>query len=141
MSPSTPSRQARVVTIGPEQAGQRLDNFLCACFRDVPRSRLYRSLRSGEVRVNKGRARQTYRLQVGDHVRLPPLASTGSEAPAPSSRALAERGEQLSQRVVYEDEHVLVVDKPAGWAVHAGSGPAVRDHRVPARCACPSSVS
>ncbi len=124
MEPSHPPARARLVTIGPEQAGQRLDNFLSACFRSVPRSRIYRSLRSGEVRVNKGRARQTYRLREGDRVRLPPLTpgTDGERRSSEDTASLARRGRELEPLVLFEDPHVLLLDKPAGWPVHAGSG-------------------
>ncbi len=123
MNPTSTPARVRLVTVGPENAGQRLDNFLSACFRGVPRSRIYRSLRTGEVRVNKGRARQTYRLREGDQVRLPPLANTsgGGHTTAPTSK-LAERGRELEGCVLYEDQHILVLDKPPGWPVHGGSG-------------------
>lgn len=108
-----------MVRVDAEHAGQRVDNFLAAHFRKVPKARLYRSVRTGEVRVNKGRVRPDHRLREGDLVRLPPLS-----APAPSSAATP--GEALAQRLVdsvlFEDDYLLVLDKPSGLAVHGGSG-------------------
>lgn len=110
----------RHVEIDEQRAGQRLDNFLIATLKGVPRSRIYRILRRGEVRVNRGRAQPDYRLEAGDIVRLPPVRV----APRPP-RAEADGFEWLAQRIFYEDDHLLAVDKPAGLAVHAGSGVAV----------------
>jgi 23S rRNA pseudouridine955/2504/2580 synthase len=108
------------------RSGQRLDNFLLAILKGVPRTHVYRLLRKGEVRVNKGRARADYRLEEGDVVRIPPVRrgeSTGREL---ASRAVAGgRFDWLEQRVLFEDEHLLVLDKPAGLAVHGGSGVSV----------------
>jgi len=94
--------------------GQRLDNFLLKLLKGVPKTHVYRVIRSGEVRVNKGRAAADTRLAIGDEVRVPPVrvASRVDEAPAPAREF----------PVVYEDEHLIAVDKPAGVAVHGGSG-------------------
>lgn len=117
--PDSPAARVRVVTVDSDHAGQRLDNFLVACFRDVPRSRIYRSVRTGEVRVNRGRARQTYRLKEGDQVRLPPLSSSAGSRPVrPQETRLA----LLRGAVLLEDNDLLVINKPAGLPVHAGSG-------------------
>ncbi|HRP75380.1 MAG TPA: RluA family pseudouridine synthase [Rhodocyclaceae bacterium] len=96
-------------------AGQRIDNYLLRICKGVPKSHVYRILRSGEVRVNGGRVGPTYRLAEGDEVRIPPvrIARPESTGSAPPGRPLA---------VVHEDEALLVVDKPAGKAVHGGSG-------------------
>lgn len=100
-------------------AGQRIDNFLCSRLKGVPRTRLYRSLRQGEVRVNHGRVRQDYRLQAGDVVRIPPLRTAGAgAAPTPAPAALA----RVADAVIHEDDELIVLDKPAGIAVHGGSG-------------------
>lgn len=101
-----------------DRAGQRLDNFLLSQLKGVPRSRIYRIIRSGEVRVNKKRARQTYRLETGDEIRLPPVR-TAEQGRAPVSREL---GERLAANLLHEDEQLLVYNKPAGLAVHGGSG-------------------
>ena len=96
-------------------AGQRIDNYLLRIAKGVPKSHVYRILRSGEVRVNGGRVQQTYRLAEGDEVRIPPIrvAEPTRSAPAPAGKPLP---------VVFEDEALIVIDKPAGKAVHGGSG-------------------
>jgi 23S rRNA pseudouridine955/2504/2580 synthase len=96
-------------------AGQRIDNFLLRLAKGVPKSHVYRILRSGEVRVNGGRVQQTYRLRDGDEVRIPPIriAEPTRTAPAPAGKPLP---------VVYEDDALMVIDKPSGKAVHGGSG-------------------
>ena len=103
--------------VGAEFEGQRLDNFLLACLKGVPRSHVYRLIRSGQVRVNSGRASPRYRLRAGDRVRVPPVARSAPAAP-PAPAAV----QWLRDRIIYEDQRLLVVDKPAGLAVHGGSG-------------------
>jgi 23S rRNA pseudouridine955/2504/2580 synthase len=115
----TAQKQARILTIEENGAGQRLDNFLMRELKGVPRTRLYRALRKGEVRVNKGRAKADYRLAAGDRVRVPPLRVPTRDEPARSPGPLREA---LSRAIVYEDENLLVVNKPSGLAVHGGSG-------------------
>ncbi len=105
----------RLVTIDDERSGQRLDNFLLAVLKGVPRAHIYRIVRKGEIRINKGRRKADYRLQVGDIVRIPPIETA---APRPQAPDLA----WLNGLVLFEDEHLLVLDKPAGMAVHGGSG-------------------
>ena len=100
------------------QAGRRIDNYLGSQFRHVPRTRLYRMLRKGEVRVNGRRIKQDYRLQEGDDVRLPPVFSAAQVQAAPP----AYLQERLQDRVLHEDAHLLALDKPAGVVVHSGSG-------------------
>jgi 23S rRNA pseudouridine955/2504/2580 synthase len=97
--------------------GQRLDNFLISSLKGVPRSHIYRILRRGEVRINRGRQDADYRLKLGDVVRIPPLR----RPPAPPALPL-ERASTLAERILYEDEDLIVIDKPAGLAVHGGSG-------------------
>jgi 23S rRNA pseudouridine955/2504/2580 synthase len=102
-----------------DEAGQRIDNFLMRHFKTVPRSRVYRLLRKGEVRVNRKRVDAEYRIQEGDEVRLPPVRiDTGEEPRQPSSSLL----ELIEGAVIFQDRHLLVIDKPAGVAVHGGSG-------------------
>jgi 23S rRNA pseudouridine955/2504/2580 synthase len=110
---------ARHVEVSEERAGQRLDNFLIRLLGDVPRSRVYRLVRRGEVRVNGRRAKPEQRLQWRDSVRVPPLRREDTSKPGrPSARLL----ETIAAAIIYEDERVLVLDKPAGVAVHGGSG-------------------
>ena len=114
-----PEKRVRHLTVDADDSGQRLDNYLTKALKGVPRTRLYRALRKGEVRVNKGRAKPDYRVVAGDVVRIPPL-----HQPAPSDPAKIPRHifEQLASRIVYEDKDLLVIDKPSGLAVHGGSG-------------------
>jgi len=113
------NRQAYYVTIDEHISGQRLDNYLVRELKGVPRARLYRALRKGEVRVNKGRARADYRLASGDIVRIPPLHQRASPSPTNAPLHLLE---DLAERIVHEDDNLLVIDKPSGLAVHGGSG-------------------
>ncbi len=105
--------KVQLLTISEEEAGQRIDNYLLRICKGVPKSHIYRVLRSGEVRVNKGRIDQLYRLQMGDVVRVPPIR-------------MAEKQENhvpgAEFTILFEDSHILVIDKPAGVAVHGGSG-------------------
>ena len=106
--------QVSYVTVDEDSAGQRLDNFLLRLAKGVPKSHIYRIVRSGEVRINRARAAAEQRLLVGDQVRIPPLriADRPAQAPVPATMP----------PVLFEDEHILAVDKPAGTAVHGGSG-------------------
>lgn len=108
-----------LVRVDAESAGQRIDNFLLRLLKGVPKSHLYRVLRRGEVRVNKGRVKADYRLQGGDLVRIPPLRIPESRAPG---LAPVDQLQRIERSVLYEDERLLIVDKPAGLAVHGGSG-------------------
>jgi 23S rRNA pseudouridine955/2504/2580 synthase len=102
-----------------DRAGQRIDNFLLAYLKGVPKSRIYRVLRKGEVRVNKGRVKPSYRLQKGDSVRIPPIRYTAeAHAGTPSVNLL----QRIENCVIYEDEQLMILDKPSGMAVHGGSG-------------------
>lgn len=107
----------RKVRIDHEQAGQRIDNFLRRELPGLPKSRLYRVLRKGEVRVNGGRVRADYRLQAEDEVRIPPARIRTGPAPAPAGRIRS-----IEAQVLFEDKRLLVVNKPSGVAVHGGSG-------------------
>src|SRR6478672_1192219 len=111
--PSQVSPQVQLITISDEEADQRIDNFLMRICKGVPKSHIYRVLRSGEVRVNKGRIDQTYRLQEGDVVRVPPVRVAERQASTAPGAEFT---------VLLEDNHLLVIDKPAGVAVHGGSG-------------------
>jgi 23S rRNA pseudouridine955/2504/2580 synthase len=109
---------ARQRDVDEETAGQRLDNFLLGELKGVPRSHVYRLIRSGQVRVNSGRVDARYRLRAGDRVRVPPVAERGPRPVAAEGGSL----DWLEQRVIFEDARLLVLDKPAGLAVHGGSG-------------------
>lgn len=118
-SPQNSARdKVRYRDVDAERAGQRLDNFLLSQLRGVPRSLVYRLIRSGQVRVNSGRVGASYRLKLGDRVRIPPVAQRATGPRKPDAEGLA----WLERCIVYEDERLLVVDKPAGLAVHGGSG-------------------
>lgn len=104
--------------IGPETAGQRLDNFLFRHLKGVPKSRIYRMLREGEVRVSGRRAKPEYKLAEGDVVRIPPVRVAEREA----LPAMGTFSHSLLDRVIYRDDALLVIDKPSGQAVHGGSG-------------------
>nr|WP_305121486.1 23S rRNA pseudouridine(955/2504/2580) synthase RluC [Microbulbifer elongatus] len=107
------------ITVPDELAGQRIDNFLQARLKGVPRSRVYRILRKGEVRVNKGRVKAEYRLQAGDLVRVPPIRVSEEPPPAVAGEQLRRT---LEEAILYDKGGLLVVNKPAGLAVHGGSG-------------------
>lgn len=117
----TPSQTSGVqmLEVAPELAGQRIDNFLRTQLRGVPKTLIYRILRKGEVRVNKGRVKPEYKLQAGDLVRVPPLRLAERDEPEPLAQGLLER---LEAAIVYEDKALIVLNKPAGIAVHGGSG-------------------
>ena len=104
--------------IDADRAGQRLDNYLLGELKGVPRSHVYRLIRSGQVRVNSGRTSPSYRLQAGDRVRVPPVGLRPAVPPA----ATPDRLDWLGERILFEDARILVIDKPAGLAVHGGSG-------------------
>ena len=113
----TATPQVKRLEVGEESAGQRLDNFLIRHLKGVPKTHVYRIIRSGEVRVNKGRASADTRIAAGDQVRLPPVrvsdqAAEKIEHPAPAREF----------PVLLEDDHLIAVDKPSGVAVHGGSG-------------------
>jgi len=112
LSKAAPRPRVRSVEIGEEHASQRIDNFLLRELKGVPKSHVYRVLRSGEVRVNSGRIGPDYRLQVGDRVRIPPVRVSN----------VVKTAKPAEFPIVLEDASLLVVDKPAGVAVHGGSG-------------------
>jgi 23S rRNA pseudouridine955/2504/2580 synthase len=107
---------ASLLTVGDEAAGQRIDNFLLRTLKGVPKSHVYRILRSGEVRLNRGRVGPDARLVPGDVVRVPPLRI----AAVPARRTAPAR--PFKPPILFEDEHLIGIDKPAGLAVHGGSG-------------------
>jgi 23S rRNA pseudouridine955/2504/2580 synthase len=105
--------RATWLEVGEDGAAQRIDNYLLRVLKGVPKSHVYRILRSGEVRVNSGRIKPEYRLKVGDKVRVPPIRTS-----APKPAVLR----PLDLPLVFEDDSLLVIDKPSGVAVHGGSG-------------------
>ena len=116
-SAPTPAPSVKTLTVDEDSAGQRLDNFLMRHLKGVPKTHVYRMIRSGEVRVNKGRASAEQRVEAGDLVRLPPVRVSAqvqakADAPAPAREF----------PVLMEDEAMMAIDKPAGVAVHGGSG-------------------
>lgn len=115
---SSISNPVQFIDISAEQAGQRIDNFLLTLEKGVPKSRIYRAIRKGEVRVNKGRIKQTYKIQAGDSVRVPPLHVSEDTTPTTVSEFLRR---QLTENILLEDDDLLVLNKPCGLAVHAGS--------------------
>lgn len=121
MSESLPEAgpvQVRVVEVSGDDAGQRIDNFLMRRLHGVPRSRIYRILRRGEVRVNGGRVKARCRLEAGDKVRIPPIRTSSRSAGEVSDFAQ----QRLAGAIIHEDARLIVIDKPAGLAVHGGSG-------------------
>ncbi len=129
--PVTP--QATLVTVDEDYAGQRLDNFLIRQLKGVPKTHVYRIIRSGEVRINKGRAQADTRLEAGDVVRLPPVRTSerADRKAAAIATEIARHGASSTVGgyapaaefpVLFEDDYVLAIDKPAGVAVHGGSG-------------------
>lgn len=118
-TPEDTQLQVRWLDIDADMAGQRIDNFLRTQLKGVPKSMIYRILRKGEVRVNKKRIKPDYKLQAGDSVRVPPVrVAPASDLPNPNLAQVS----QLTDRILYEDDQLLVVNKPAGMAVHGGSG-------------------
>jgi len=117
-APRTPSETAVWTEIDDTAAGQRIDNFLVRLLKGVPKTHIYRILRTGQVRVNSGRVDATYRLQAGDRLRIPPVRTAEPSVPAPARRITP----VLGGHVLLEDDALLVLDKPAGMAAHGGSG-------------------
>lgn len=111
-------QQARLVEVSEDQSGRRLDNFLGAILKSAPKSFIYRIIRRGEVRVNGGRARPDRKLVAGDSVRVPPVHAEES-GPRPLSEATLAL---VNEAIIYEDSALLILNKPAGMAVHAGTG-------------------
>ncbi|HDR1057940.1 TPA: 23S rRNA pseudouridine(955/2504/2580) synthase RluC [Pasteurella multocida] len=114
------NQTVKMLTISEDEAGQRIDNYLLAKLKGVPKSLIYRILRKGEVRVNKGRIKPEYKLQANDIVRVPPVRVSEKEH-APISTKL-NKVSQLEKQILFEDECLLVLNKPSGIAVHGGSG-------------------
>ncbi|PMO53754.1 RNA pseudouridine synthase [Vibrio breoganii] len=113
--------QVQFVDIDSDMAGQRIDNFLRNQLKAIPKSMVYRIVRKGEVRVNKKRVKAEYKLQAGDIVRIPPVTLPATEE-APALSTKLNKVSELEHCILYEDEHVLILNKPSGTAVHGGSG-------------------
>ena len=120
LTPPTPNQNSQVsfVTIDETHAGQRVDNFLFTHLKGVPKTHIYRIIRKGEVRVNKGRVKQTTKLKKGDQVRIPPIRLAERSA----ADIDASRYGFLKKATLFEDDALLIINKPSGMAVHAGSG-------------------
>ncbi|MDH5912957.1 23S rRNA pseudouridine(955/2504/2580) synthase RluC [Vibrio splendidus] len=113
--------QVQFVDIDEDMAGQRIDNFLRNQLKNIPKSMIYRIVRKGEVRVNKKRIKAEYKLKAGDLVRIPPVTiEEKTEENVPSTKL--NKVSQLEQCIIYEDDHMLILNKPSGTAVHGGSG-------------------
>ena len=110
--------KVQYLTVDENAEGQRIDNFLMARLKGVPKSWVYRVLRKGEVRVNKGRAKPTRKLEIGDEVRVPPVRRSDDKALTPG----AGMQQAITDNILYEDDLLLIVNKPSGMAVHGGSG-------------------
>jgi 23S rRNA pseudouridine955/2504/2580 synthase len=114
------TEKVRIVEITANNDGQRIDNYLSSALKGVPKTHIYRIVRTGQVRVNKGRIKPNYRLKIGDMVRIPPVRiASGPDSLISIPRPVLQK---LRQSVLYEDNDYLVLNKPSGLAVHAGSG-------------------
>lgn len=112
--------QVKFITITEEHHNQRLDNFLISKLKGVPKSMIYRIIRKGEIRINKGRTKPEYKLQINDVVRIPPVHISNKSTTQISSKL--NKVSQLEQQILFEDESLLILNKPSGIAVHGGSG-------------------
>jgi 23S rRNA pseudouridine955/2504/2580 synthase len=110
--------QVQFFDVSDENQAQRIDNYLISKLKGVPKSKIYKIVRKGEVRVNKKRVKPEYKLQLGDNVRVPPIRIEESKAAPINTNHIA----YLEQAILYEDERLLVINKPSGLAVHGGSG-------------------
>ncbi len=111
--------RVKYMVIDQHSCDQRIDNFLLRVLKGAPRSLIYRILRSGEVRVNKGRIKPPYRLKEGDSIRIPPVRLSIKEVSSHPKKALCN---DIENRIIFEDKHLLIINKPSGIAVHGGSG-------------------
>ena len=118
MSKPNKSSGAHLVEVDSDRAGQRLDNFLSGKLKGVPRSAVYRMIRTGQVRINGGRCKAASRLEEGDKVRIPPAHTRDKGEVVVSDRVM----QQIEDAIIYESQDLIVVNKPSGMAVHSGSG-------------------
>ncbi len=117
--PIDKSSKASQIRVGEDYTGQRIDNFLFTRLKGLPKSRIYRAMRNGEIRVNKKRVKPEYRLEENDLIRIPPLRlAAETSKPAPPSKML----DQIEQSIIYEDKGLIIINKPSGIAAHGGSG-------------------
>ncbi|WP_094123827.1 23S rRNA pseudouridine(955/2504/2580) synthase RluC [Vibrio sp. V03_P4A6T147] len=114
--------QVQLIDIDEDMAGQRIDNFLRNQLKNVPKSMVYRILRKGEVRVNKKRIKAEYKLSAGDVVRIPPVTLEQSDQEINTPNTKLSKVAELEHCIIFEDEHLLILNKPSGTAVHGGSG-------------------
>lgn len=114
------SNKVQVIAVDESHEGQRIDNFLFTRLKGVPKSRIYKALRKGEVRVNKKRAKPEYKLSAGDQIRLPPLRVAAPTAV--QGFASQKMGQKIERQIILEDHDFIIINKPAGLAVHGGSG-------------------
>ena len=124
MSNQNKSSAVQLVRVDGDRAGQRLDNFLSARLKGVPKSAVYRMIRTGQVRINGGRCRASTRLEQGDVVRIPPAHTRDKGDIVVSDRVIR----QIEDSIIYQNRDLLVINKPSGMAVHSGSG---RSHLGP----------
>ncbi len=123
MAPMSEIRtQVQLIDIDEDMAGQRIDNFLRNQLKNVPKSMVYRILRKGEVRVNKKRIKAEYKLSAGDVVRIPPVTLEQSDQEINTPNTKLSKVAELEHCIIFEDEHLLILNKPSGTAVHGGSG-------------------
>ena len=113
------ANQVQFIEIKEDSTGQRLDNFLLKTLKGAPKSLIYRIIRKGEVRINKGRAKPERKLQLGDIVRVPPLKLADAKAVNKPGESLVN---YLNNNIIYEDDALMIINKPSGLAVHGGSG-------------------
>lgn len=114
--------KVKIITIDKEYELQRIDNFLLSYYKDVPKSHIYKIIRKGEVRVNKKRVKPLYKLQEGDKVRIPPVKQLNTKQENLAHKLPSKFKDSLLNNILYEDNYMLVINKPSGLAVHGGSG-------------------
>jgi len=118
-TPATVTPKVQFVEISADHAGQRIDNYLMCQLNGIPKSMIYRIIRKGEVRVNKGRIKPEYRIQQGDVIRIPPVRQAEKKEPGKAPDKILR---EIESRILFEDKRILILNKPSGLAVHGGSG-------------------